>query len=332
MALPTRMKVIEITGHGGPEMLRVAERPVPVPGPGEALIKVNAAGVNRPDVSQRQGSYPPPPGASDLPGLEVAGTVAALGPGVTGWSVGDRVCALTPGGGYAEYCLTPAPQLMPVPTGLSDEEAAGIPENWLTVWQNMVDRAGLKAGERFLVHGGTSGIGVAAIQLALLRGATAFATAGTDDKCRFCETLGAVKAVNYKTGDFVADLKPHVGDGLDVVLDMVGAAYVAKNITLMRPDGRIAMIALLGGQMAELPMGPFLFKRLTLTGSTLRPQPVAYKGQLSMALREHVWPAFTERRARVILDSTFPLEQAADAHRRLESSQHIGKVMLKVGG
>jgi NADPH2:quinone reductase len=332
MALPARMKVVEIAGFGGPDVLKPAERPVPVPGPGEILIKVNAAGVNRPDVSQRQGNYPPPPGASDLPGLEVAGTVAAMGPGVTGWSVGDRVCALTPGGGYAEYCLTPAPQVMPVPQGFSDAQAAAIPENWMTVWQNMVDRAGLKAGEKFLVHGGTSGIGTAAIQLAMLRGATVFATAGSADKCAFCETLGATRAANYKTGDFVAELKPLIGDGLNVVLDMVGGAYVAKNIALMAPDGRIAMIALLGGPMAEMPMGPFLFKRLTLTGSTLRPQPVAYKGQIAQALRDHVWPAFADGRAKVIIDSTFPLEQAAEAHRRLESSQHIGKIMLKVAG
>ena len=327
-ALPESMKVVEISKPGGPEVLRVAERKVPRPGEGEVLIRVAAAGVNRPDVSQREGSYPAPPGASDLPGLEVAGEIVATGAGVAGWKVGDRVCALTPGGGYAEYCLTPAPQCLPIPRGLDAIQAAAIPETWFTVWANVMDLGRLAKGESLLVHGGTSGIGTAAIQLARLVGASVYATAGSDDKCRFCESLGATKGINYKTEDFVAVLK--AAGGVDVVLDMVAGGYLPRNLDVLKPDGRLAMIALLGGPRAEISVVPILLKRLQVTGSTLRPRTIAFKAKLAQALRERVWPHFESGAAKVVLDTVLPLERAAEAHRRMESSQHIGKIVLQV--
>lgn len=327
-ALPEAMKVVEITKPGGPDVLRVAVRKVPRPGEGEVLIRVAAAGVNRPDVSQREGSYPAPPGASDLPGLEVAGEIVATGPGVAGWKIGDRVCALTPGGGYAEYCLTPAPQCLPMPRGLDPIQAAAIPETWFTVWANVIDLGRLAKGESLLVHGGTSGIGTAAIQLARLVGASVYATAGSDDKCRFCESLGATKGINYKTEDFVAVLK--AAGGVDVVLDMVAGGYLPRNLDVLKPDGRLAMIALLGGPRAEISVVPILLKRLQVTGSTLRPRTIAFKAKLAQALRERVWPHFESGAVKVVLDTVLPLERAAEAHRRMESSQHIGKIVLQV--
>lgn len=327
-AIPQTMTVIEIAKPGGPEVLRAAQRPVPKPGPGEVLIRVEAAGVNRPDVSQREGSYPAPPGASDLPGLEVAGAIVAVGTGVEDWKAGDRVCALTPGGGYAEYCLTPAPQCLPIPRGLDAIQASAIPETWFTVWANVVDLARLAPGESLLVHGGTSGIGTAAIQLARLRGATVYATAGSDAKCRFCEQLGAVKGINYRTEDFVAAMK--AAGGVDVVLDMVAGGYLPRNLDVLKPDGRLAMIALLGGPRAEISVVPILLKRLQVTGSTLRPRPIAFKAKLAQALRAQVWPHFESGAVKVVLDKVLPLAQAADAHRRMESGEHIGKIVLRV--
>ena len=327
-SLPATMTAIEIVQPGGPEVLQPKTRPLPLPGPGEVLIKVAAAGVNRPDVGQRSGTYNPPPGASDLPGLEVAGEIVALGTGVTTWALGDKVTALTPGGGYAEYCKTPAPQCLPVPTGLSMVEAAGIPENWFTVWGNMVDRGHLAKGEKFLVHGGTSGIGTAAIQLAKLLGARAFTTAGSAGKCGFCERLGVEAAINYKEADFVAEFKPLIGDGFDVILDMVAGAYTPKNLSLMAPEGRLVFIAQLGGNISEISAMAIMFKRLTITGSTLRPRTVEYKGHLATELHKNVWPALESGAVKVIIDSTMPFTEAAEAHRRLESSQHIGKIML----
>jgi putative PIG3 family NAD(P)H quinone oxidoreductase len=326
--MPKTMKVVEISKPGGPDVLRVAERAVPQPRAGEVLIRVEAAGVNRPDVSQREGSYPPPPGASDLPGLEVAGEIAAVGDGVTDWKPGDRVCALTPGGGYAEYCLTPSPQCLPIPRGLDAIRAAAIPETWFTVWANVVDLGRLAKGESLLVHGGTSGIGTTAIQLARLLGAVVYATAGSDEKCRFCEKLGAARGINYKTEDFAAVLKE--AGGVDVVLDMVGGAYMPRNLDALKPDGRLAMIALLGGPRAEISVVPILMKRLQITGSTLRPRPIPYKARLAQALREKVWPHFESGAIEVVMDRVLPLDRAAEAHRRMESSHHIGKIVLQV--
>jgi len=328
IALPAKMRVVEIGRPGGPEVLRVAERAVPRPAGEEVLIRVEAAGVNRPDVSQREGSYPPPPGASDLPGLEVAGTIVAMGSEAGRWRVGDRVCALTPGGGYAEYCTTPAPQCLPIPQGMDAVHAAAIPETWFTTWSNVADLARLGAGETILVHGGTSGIGTAALQLATILGARAYATAGSDEKCRFCESLGALKAVNYKAEDFVAVLKS--AGGVDVVLDMIGGDYLARNLDVLKPDGRLAMIGLMGRADAQLSVVPILMKRLQITGSTLRPRPVAFKARLAQALERCVWPHFEDGSVRVVLDKVFPLQEAADAHRRMQSSQHIGKIVLVV--
>lgn len=326
-AVPSTMKAVEISQPGGPEVLRTVERPVPRPGTGEVLIRVEAAGVNRPDVSQREGSYPAPPDASDLPGLEVAGEIVAVGPEVDGWQAGDRVCALTPGGGYAEYCTTPAPQCLPLPRGMDAVQAAAIPETWFTVWANVVDLARLGKGETFLVHGGTSGIGTAAIQLARILGATAWATAGSDDKCRFCKELGAAGAINYRTEDFVEVLKAGPG-GVDVILDMVAGDYLPRNLEALKPDGRLAMIGLLGGVRADISVLPILLKRLQITGSTLRPRPVAFKAALARALHQHVWPHFEDGGARVVIDTVLPLDRAAESHRRMESSEHIGKIVL----
>ena len=329
MSLPSQMRAVEITQPGGPEMLSPTTRPVPVPAAGEVLIKVAVAGVNRPDVIQRQGLYPPPPGASDLPGLEVSGTIAALGPDVTGWQVGDKVCALLGGGGYAEYATAPAGQVLPVPDGLDMVQAAALPETVFTVWTNVVERAGLTAGEGFLVHGGTSGIGTIAIQVAKALGATVFATAGGADKVAACRDLGADHAIDYKTQDFVAVVKEATGKrGVDVVLDMVGGDYLPRNIDCLAVDGRHVTIAFLRGPKVELNLAPVMLKRLTLTGSTLRARSTAQKAALAAAVKDKVWPLVAAGKVRPVIAATFPLEGAADAHRLMESSTHIGKIML----
>ena len=330
-AVPATMTCIEITAPGAPEVLKPATRPTPKPGPGEILIKVAAAGVNRPDVLQRYGKYPPPPGASDLPGLEVAGRVAALGAGVTGFKVGDKVCALISGGGYAEYCLAPAPQCLPVPDRLSMVEAAAVPETFFTVWTNVFERGRLKAGETFLVHGGASGIGTTAIQLAKVLGARVLATAGTPEKCAACQALGAERAINYKTEDFVAVAKDLTGGkGVDLTLDMVGGDYVGKNVEIARVEGRIVQIAFLRSPKTEVNLQPLMIKRLTLTGSTLRARSVAEKGAVAAAVREHVWPLLESGKVKPIIHATFPLADAAGAHRLMEADTHIGKIVLTV--
>lgn len=329
MDLPQTMRVVEITEPGGPDVLVATTRPLPVPGPGEVLIRVQAAGVNRPDVFQRQGGYPPPPGASDLPGLEVAGTIAALGPDVSGWRVGDAVCALLAGGGYAEYATAPAPQCLPLPEGLDMVQAASLPETVFTVWTNVFERGGLLPGESLLVHGGTSGIGSIAIQLAKALGSTVYATAGGPEKAKACEALGADRGIDYRNEDFVAVIKEVTGKrGVNVVLDMVGGDYLPRNIDCLAPDGRHVTIAFLRGPKAEINLTPIMLKRLTLTGSTLRARSVAQKGALAQAIQQHVWPLIAAGRVRPVIHATFPLEQAASAHRLMESSGHIGKIVL----
>ena len=323
------MIAIEISAFGGPEVLVPVERPRPVPRAGEVLIKVAAAGVNRPDASQRRGGYPPPPGASDIPGLEVAGTIVELGADAGAWRVGDSVCALVAGGGYAEYCTAPAPQCLAVPQGLDMVAAAAIPETFFTVWSNVFERGRLTAGESILVHGGSSGIGTTAIQLAHVLGARVLATAGSAEKCAACERLGATHAINYRTTDFVAAVKAATdGRGVDVVLDMVGGAYLPRNIEILALEGRLVQIALLGGASASFNMAPLLFKRLTITASTLRARSIAEKGVLAAAVKAHVWPLIESGAVRPVIHSTFPLRSAADAHRLLESSAHIGKIVL----
>jgi putative PIG3 family NAD(P)H quinone oxidoreductase len=324
------MICIEITRFGPPDVLTPSERPDPVPGPGEVLIRVAAAGVNRPDLMQRSGAYPPPPGASDVPGLEVAGTVAACGPDVTTWRTGDPVCALVTGGGYATACVAPAPQCLPVPAGLDMVSAAAMPETFFTVWSNLFDRGRLRAGESALIHGGSSGIGTTAIQLASARGVRVFATAGSDEKCRACERLGAAHAVNYRSADFVADIRRLTDDrGVDLVLDMVGGAYVPRNLSVLATDGRLVQIGFMGGDAAAtIDFRRVLARRLTITGSTLRPRTVDEKGRLADALREHVWPLVERGAVRPVVDRTFPLAEAAAAHAYMESSAHIGKVVL----
>jgi len=328
--LPREMTVVEISQPGGPEVLKPAQRPMPQPAAGEVLIKVAAAGVNRPDVLQRAGMYPPPPGAPDYPGLEVAGEIVALGSGVSRWKTGDRVCALVAGGGYATYCLAPAEQCLPVPAGLDMAEAAALPENWFTVWTNIADRGRLGAGESILIHGGASGIGVAAIQLARLLGAgKIYVTAGTDEKCRYCENLGADAAINYKTEDFTARIGELTGGrGVDVILDMVGGKYFASNIKSLAEEGRLVIIAVQGGTKGEGDLSLLMRKRATVTGSTLRPRPVAFKGAIARALEAKVWPALADGRVKAIIDSRFPLDQAAAAHARIDHGDHVGKVML----
>lgn len=329
--LPATMRAVEIAQSGGPEVLRPVSRPVPQPRPGEVLIRVEAAGVNRPDVLQRMGLYPLPPGVSDLPGLEVAGTIAALGDGVTDWAVGDAVCALTPGGGYAEYCTTPAGQCLPAPKGLSMVEAASLPETCFTVWINVFDRGGLAPGETLLVQGGSSGIGVTAIQMARAFGHRVFVTAGTDEKCRACEALGAERGINYRTEDFVAVVKELTQKkGVDVILDMVGGDYVPRELKCLATDGRLSLIAFLGGPKTTLDMSDILYRRLTITGSTLRPRSVEYKTEVAQALREKVWPRVEAGAIKPVIHQTFPLADAADAHRLMESSTHVGKIVLTV--
>jgi putative PIG3 family NAD(P)H quinone oxidoreductase len=329
--IPETMACVEIAAPGGPEALRPARRPVPRPGPGEVLIRVAAAGINRPDVLQRQGKYPPPPGASDLPGLEVSGTIVALGADVADLGVGDAVCALLAGGGYAEYCLAPAPQCLPVPAGLDLVSAAGLPETFFTVWTNVFERGRLVAGETLLVHGGGSGIGTAAIALARAMGARVIATAGSAGKCAACERLGAERAVNYREEDFVAVVgQLTAGRGVDLVLDMVGGDYLPRNLACLAPDGRLVQIALLRGAHGELDLGRLMRQRLTVTGSTLRVRPVEEKGRIARALCERVWPLLAAGRVWPVIDSRFPLEQAAEAHRRMESGAHFGKILLSV--
>lgn len=328
MTVPHEMQVVEITRPGEADVLQPARRPVPAPGAGQILIRVAYAGVNRPDVLQRQGNYAPPPGASDLPGLECAGHVAAVGAGVTRWQVGDAVCALLPGGGYAEYALTPAEHALPVPEGLSLAEAACLPETCFTVWSNVVMRGGLQGGERFLVHGGSSGIGTTAIQIAGALGARVWATAGTDEKCAACARLGA-HAINYREQDFVEVLRPE--GGADLILDMVGGDYVARNIRAMADDGRLVFIAFLGGSKVTLNLAPVMMRRLTITGSTLRPQSDLAKARIAEELRAHVWPMVAAGKLRPVMEAEFPLDQAAAAHAHMEAGDHIGKIVLRVG-
>ncbi len=331
MILPATMTAIEITEFGGPEVLRPAERPVPAPAAGEILIAVAAAGVNRPDVVQRLGLYPPPPEASDLPGLEVSGTVAAIGEGVTQWMEGDAVCALIAGGGYAEYVSAPAPQALPVPVGFDMIQAAGIPETFFTVWTNIFDRGHLTEGESILIHGGSSGIGTTAIQLAREFGARPYVTVGTAEKATFCEELGAAKAINYREQDFVEEIKAVTdGAGVNVILDMIGGEYLLRNIRVLRPDGRILQIALMGGAKGELDLGRVMTRRLMVTGSTLRPRSVEIKGAIAGSLREHVWPLFEAGKIGPVIHQSFPLAEAAKAHELMETSAHIGKIILTV--
>jgi NADPH:quinone reductase len=324
------MRVIEISKPGGPEVLVLGEREVPVPGPGQVRLRVAYAGVNRPDALQRAGAYAPPPGASDLPGLEASGEVVATGPGVPESAMGQRVCALLPGGGYAEEVVTPWAHCLPVPEGMDMAEAACLPETYFTVWTNVFMRGRLKGGETFLVHGGSSGIGTTAIQLAKLFGARVFATAGSAEKCEACVKLGAERAINYKTEDFTEVLAE--AGGVDVILDMVGGDYIPRNIQALKPEGRLVMIAFLGGAKAEVNFAQVMMKRLTVTGSTLRPQGDQAKAEIAEALREHVWPLLAAGRLAPVMDSEYPMERAADAHARMETSAHIGKIVLKIGG
>ena len=327
--IPSTMRAIEITEPGGPEVLRIGERPVPEPGDGEVLIKVAAAGVNRPDVMQRTGMYPPPPGASDIPGLEIAGTVAALGADAGGVQEGDLVCALVAGGGYADYCVAPASLCLPVPEVLSAAQAAAIPETFFTVWTNVFDRGRLASGESLLVHGGSSGIGTTAIQLAKAFGATVYVTAGSDEKCNACTELGADAAINYRGEDFVARISELTNErGVDVILDMIGGDYLPRNLKSLAVEGRIVQIALQGGPKVQMNLLPIMLKRLTLTGSTLRPRTVAQKAMIAHSLREKVWPLLESEKVRPIIHATFPLAEASEAHRMMESSQHIGKLVL----
>jgi len=327
-SIPETMTAIRIARPGGPEVLEPFERPVPQPGEGEVLIRVHAAGVNYPDVLQREGRYPPPPGAPEEPGLEVAGEIVALGPGAMRWKIGDRVCALVAGGGYAEYCAAPAANCLPVPKGLSMEEAAALPETFFTVWTNVFDRGRLKAGDTFLVHGGAGGIGTTAIQMARAMGARVFTTAGSEENCRFCEELGAERAFNYRTEDWVAGLKEILGKrGIDVTLDIIGGDYIQKNITVAAREGRIININYQKGSRVEVDFLPVMLKRLTLTGSTLRIRPVAEKAAIAMSLESVIWPLIEKGEIRPVMDSTFPLEHAAQAHTRIEGP-HRGKIVL----
>lgn len=327
----TQMNVVEISTPGGPEVLKSAIRDVPKPGHGQILIQVAAAGVNRPDALQRAGKYAPPPGASDLPGLECSGTVAAVGEGVTRWAVGDSVCALLPGGGYAEYVVTPADHALPVPSGLNMVQAAALCETYFTVYSNVFMRGGLKAGEVFLIHGGSSGIGTTAIQLAVKAGARVFVTAGSAEKCAKCVELGAERAINYKEEDFVAVMAEVTGGkGVDLILDMVGGSYIPRNVKALGLDGRLVQIAFLEAPVAELNFAQIMVKRLTVTGSTLRPQSDVAKAQIAQLLEENIWPMLTDGAIAPVMDSTYPLAQAADAHARMESSAHIGKIVLTV--
>jgi NADPH2:quinone reductase len=331
--LPDSMVAVEIREPGGPDVLQPVRRALPRPGPGEVLVGVAAAGVNRPDVMQRLGKYPPPAGASDIPGLEVSGFVVALhaedAPGR--WRVGDNVCALVAGGGYAEYCVVPVSQCLPVPAGLDLVTAAAVPETFFTVWSNLFERGRLRPGERVLVHGGTSGIGTTAIQLARASGARVIATAGSEGKCAACVSLGAELAINYRREDFVEAVRAHTGGGgVDAILDIVGGDYFARNVKCLSMEGRLIQIGLIGGARAEIDLAALVQRRLTIVGSTLRARTVEEKGALARAVEQHVWPWLTDRTVAPVIDRTFPLASAADAHRRLESGDHIGKVVLTV--
>lgn len=335
------MRLITCPEPGPPEALRPAIAPIPEPGQGEVLIRVMAAGVNRPDILGRKGLYPPPPGASPILGLEVAGEIAELGPAPADqgespappWKIGDRVCALVPGGGYAEYCVTPASHCLPVPRGLSIAEAAGIPETFFTVWANVLDRGRLSAGERFLVHGGGSGIGTTAIQLARCLGAEVFATAGSDEKCRACLKLGASAAINYRTHDFVSEIRRLTeGAGVNLILDMVGGSYFSRNLQCLAIEGRLVQIAVQQGAEASFNLAQLMTRRLTATGSTLRPRSIAEKARIARGVRESAWPLLESGRIKVLVYREFPLENAADAHRLMESGLHIGKIILTVSG
>jgi NADPH:quinone reductase len=329
--LPPTMRYIAAREPGPPEVLALAEGPLPQPKAGEVLIEVSHAGVNRPDCAQRAGTYPPPPDASPIIGLEVAGTIVACGAGVTAWRTGDVVCALTPGGGYAEYCTTPAGFCLPIPAGLTALEAAGVPENYFTVWNNLIDRARLAPGDKVLIHGGSSGIGLTAIQLAKEMGATVFTTAGGDDKLAFCRKLGADHAINYRTQDFVAEIARITGKtGVDIILDMVGGDYIEKNLKCLALEGRLVMIAFLHGGRVEVDWRHIMMKRLTVTGSTLRASPTERKFALAKSLREKVWPMIERGKAKPVIHRVYPLAEAAAAHALMESSQHIGKIMLAV--
>jgi putative PIG3 family NAD(P)H quinone oxidoreductase len=330
-SVPETMTAIEIATPGGPDVLKPKSMPTPKPGAGQILVKVAAAGVNRPDLMQRAGLYPPPPGHSPLPGLEIAGEVASAGPGVTRWKAGDKVCALVNGGGYAEYCIAEEPIALPIPAGLDMVHAGAVPETFFTVWNNVFERGRLTAGEWFLVHGGTSGIGTTAIQLAKAFGAKVIATAGSPEKCKACLEIGADRAINYKTEDFVAVCREATGGkGVDVTLDMVAGDYTERNIAAAAEEGRIVQIAVLGGADIKINIARVMMKRVTLTGSTLRPRTREAKAGFARALEAKVWPLLASGKVRVVMDSTFPLAKAADAHRRLESGAHVGKVVLVV--
>jgi len=323
------MQAVEIARYGGPEVLQLCERALPDCKAGEVLIKVHAAGVNRPDVFQRQGNYPVPPGASDLPGLEVAGEIVGGELAGSDFQLGDLVCALVQGGGYAQYCTAPLAQCLPLPPGLTALQAAALPETFFTVWSNVFERARLAPGETLLVQGGTSGIGVAAIQIAVALGHRVFATAGSDEKCRACEALGAERGINYRSEDFEVVVKElTAGRGVDVILDMVGGDYLPREIAALADDGRVVVIALLGGAKAQVDLGQILRRRLTITGSTLRPRPVAFKAAIAAQLRERVWPLLAAGKIKPIIHQTFPLAQAAQAHTMMEEGRHIGKIML----
>ncbi|KMO33977.1 NAD(P)H-quinone oxidoreductase [Methylobacterium aquaticum] len=332
-SIPATMRQVCFNGAGGPEVIGIETAPVPRPGPNQVLVEVAAAGVNRPDCQQRAGKYPPPPGATAVPGLEIAGRIVALGEGVTTLSEGQEVCALTISGGYAEYCVADASLCLPKPGPLSLIEAAGLPENYWTVWTNVFERGRLHKGERFLVHGGSSGIGSTAIQLAKQFGATVFATAGSAEKCAFCESLGADHAINYREADFAAEVKRLTeGQGVDVILDMVGAAYLERNVKSLALEGRLVIIAFLQGFQAEnLNLTPIMIRRLTVTGSTLRPRTVAQKAAIAEGLRQEVWPLLEAGTVKPVIHATFPLDQAREAHALMESSAHLGKIMLLTG-
>lgn len=328
---PETMTAVEVSQPGPPEVLKAVSRPRPAPGPGEVLVRVAAAGVNGPDIKQRQGHYPPPKGASDLPGLEVAGTVAALGAGVDEWKDGDAVCALANGGGYAEYCTVPAGQCLPVPKGLGMIEAAALPETFFTVWNNVAMRAGLSEGESFLVHGGAGGIGSTAIQIAKALGARVFATASSPEKCDACRQLGADRAINYKSEDFVEVVRAEApGGGVNVILDMIGGEYVARNIKALAADGRMVHIAFDQGSSVEINLMPVMLKRLTLTGSTLRPRTAEFKAEVARQLKARIWPLIEAGTIKPLIHAIFPLARAADAHRLMESGRHVGKIVLTV--
>ncbi len=325
------MKQVEISGPGGPEVLNLVDGPLPNPGTGEVLIKVYAAGVNRPDVFQRQGKYNPPAGASPIPGLEVAGEIVKLGAGVTEFGLGDRVCALVSGGGYAEFCVAPVPQVLPMPTGLTFIEASGIPENYFTVWTNVFDRGQLQKGETILIHGGSSGIGTTAIQLCHQFGARIISTAGTNEKCAVCKSLGADHVINYKTQDFEAETKAITGGkGANVILDMVGGNYIQRNINCLALEGRLIQIAFLQSSISQLDLMAVMTKRLTITGSTLRPRTIEQKGEIARSLLKEVWPLLNDKKIKVLVDTVLPLSRASDAHALMESSTHIGKIVLEV--